>query len=224
MTKSCCLVNTKKTKSQLHPKFWVFIYINVSEKKKYKAVLKSRVSPAFAITYFCDHCNIRFMKRHITPNDLWSHTCSYYMCKSTHQGSLCPGPIKRHHWPFKRSMPQMTPDDLWLHICCDFHIIIGQRNIRRCNTQSDSTHKMTTAGKRMTASTISNKSLLMVHNCQKWKSNRFFICPCHKIYWVESVCLSLSNYTFKLRWVCEIWGNFVKICYFVNNCLIKVQI
>ena len=25
-----------------------------------KAVLEPRVSPAFAITYFCNHCNIRF--------------------------------------------------------------------------------------------------------------------------------------------------------------------
>ena len=26
----------------------------------HKAVLEPRVSPAFAITYFCNHCNIRF--------------------------------------------------------------------------------------------------------------------------------------------------------------------
>ena len=26
----------------------------------YKAVLEPRVSPAFVITYFCKHCNIRF--------------------------------------------------------------------------------------------------------------------------------------------------------------------
>ena len=29
-------------------------------KGKNKAVLEPRVSPAFAITYFCNHCNIRF--------------------------------------------------------------------------------------------------------------------------------------------------------------------
>ena len=47
---------------------------------------------------------------------------------------------------------------------------------------------------------------------------------CHKNYKVEAVSLSLSNYVFKITifWVglCEIWGNFVKICYFVNNCVI----
>ena len=33
---------------------------NWISKKKNKAVLEPRVSPAFAITYFCNHCNIRF--------------------------------------------------------------------------------------------------------------------------------------------------------------------
>ena len=33
------------------------------------------------------------------------------------------------------------------------------------------------------------------------------------------------GYWFKITWlICEIWGNFVKISYIVNNCLIKIQI
>ena len=80
-----------------------------------KAVLEPQVSPAFTITYFCNHCNIRFLKRRITPNypemTFDPHLLSAYTCEST-QGSM-----KRHHWPFKRSIPRMTPDDLWPHIC-----------------------------------------------------------------------------------------------------------
>ena len=48
-----------------------------------------------------------------------------------------------------------------------------------------------------------------------------------KIYREEAVGLKSSNYTLKLwfLWIlCEIWGNFLKIWYFVNNCLIKVWI
>ena len=30
------------------------------QREKNKAVLEPRGSPAFAITYFCNHCNIRF--------------------------------------------------------------------------------------------------------------------------------------------------------------------
>ena len=77
-----------------------------------KAVLEPRVSPAFAITYFCNHCNIRFentskyadsltlfsknwTKGHWPLDDLWPHVCWGHMCDST-QGSLCPSPMTIH--------------------------------------------------------------------------------------------------------------------------------
>ena len=78
----------------------------------HKAVLEPRVSPAFAITYFCNHCNIRFeniskyvdtltlfpktwTKGHWPLDDLWPHVCWGHMCDST-QGSLCPSPMTIH--------------------------------------------------------------------------------------------------------------------------------
>ena len=78
-----------------------------------KAVLEPRVSPDFAITYFCNHCNIRFentdqsmwihwpffpktwTKGHWPLDDLWPHVCWGHMCDST-QGSLCPSPMTIH--------------------------------------------------------------------------------------------------------------------------------
>ena len=70
------------------------------------------VSPAFAITYFWNHCNIRFentskyvdnltlfsknwTKGHWPLDDLWPHVCWGHMCDST-QGSLCPSPMTIH--------------------------------------------------------------------------------------------------------------------------------
>ena len=66
---------------------------------------------------------------------------------------------------------------------------------------------------------------LMAHNWQKWK-RVFLTCPCHKIYRDEAVVLKVANILEKLRflWKCEIWGNIVKIWYFVNNCFIEAQI
>ena len=78
----------------------------------YKVVLEPRVSPAFAITYFCNHCNIRFentskyvdtltffpktwTKGHWPLDDLWPHVSWGHMCDST-QGSLCPSPMTVH--------------------------------------------------------------------------------------------------------------------------------
>ena len=78
-----------------------------------KAVLEPRVSPAFAITFFCIHCNILDLKIHQSMwihwpffpktwtkghwplDDLWPHVCWGHMCDST-QGSLCPSPMTIH--------------------------------------------------------------------------------------------------------------------------------
>ena len=66
---------------------------------------------------------------------------------------------------------------------------------------------------------------LTAHNWQKWK-RAFLTRFCHKIYRDEAVGPKGSKYTWKWRslWKCEIWGNIVKIRYFVNNCLIKARI
>ena len=65
-------------------------------------VLEPRVSPAFAITYFCNHCNIRFENTskyvdtgHWPLDDLWPHVCWGHMCDSI-QGSLCPSLMTIH--------------------------------------------------------------------------------------------------------------------------------
>ena len=65
--------------------------------------------------------------------------------------------------------------------------------------------------------------VLMAHNWQKWK-NSFLLHPRHEIFREEAVGLKSSYHTFKrydFLWICEIWGNFMKIWYFVNNCSIQ---
>ena len=54
----------------------------------------------------------------------------------------------------------------------------------------------------------------------------FFTCSCHKLYSVEAAVYLVPIILLKLQflWVCEIWGNFLKNRYFVNNCLIKIWI
>ena len=46
---------------------------------------------------------------------------------------------------------------------------------------------------------------LTAHNWQKWKS-RLLTCPCHKIYRVEAVGLSISNNTLKITIFVNIWN------------------
>ena len=75
--------------------------------------------------------------------------------------------------------------------------------------------------------TNSMRVVLTAHNWQKWKKKRVFLkCPCHEIERDEAVRLKSGKYTLKFAiYVCGIWGNFVKIWYFVtSNCLIEVRI
>ena len=54
-------------------------------KKQNKAVLEPRVTPAFAITYFCNHCNIRL---EITSK--YVDTVTTFFFKNLNQRSLTP--------------------------------------------------------------------------------------------------------------------------------------
>ena len=62
-------------------------------------------------------------------------------------------------------------------------------------------------------------------NWQKWK-RVFLTCPCHEIYRDEAVGLKSCKNTWKITIFVKmwIWGNIVKMRYFVNNCLIKAWI
>ena len=60
-----------------------------------KAVLEPRVSPALAITYFCNHCNIRFenTSKYVDTLTLFS--------KNLNQRSLTPTWPLTHVWLLK---------------------------------------------------------------------------------------------------------------------------
>ena len=101
------------------------------KKKKKKAVLEPKVSPAFAITYLCNHCNIRFdpipvkvRKRSLTPrwpstpHLLRSHVWRYprIIVSKSHENTskyvdtvtIFAKTWTKGHWPL---------DDLWPYIC-----------------------------------------------------------------------------------------------------------
>ena len=71
-----------------------------NKNKNNKTVLEPRVSPAFAITYFCNHCNIRFenTSRYVDTLTLFS--------KNLNQRSLTP------RWPLT---PCLLRSYVWLY-------------------------------------------------------------------------------------------------------------
>ena len=66
-----------------------------------KAVLEPRVSPAFAITYFCNHCNIRFEN-----TSKYVDTLTLFHSKNLNQRSLTP------RWPLT---PCLLRSHVWLY-------------------------------------------------------------------------------------------------------------
>ena len=67
-----------------------------------KAVLEPRVSPDFAITYFCNHCNIRFEN---TDQSIYVDTLTLFS-KNLNQRSLTP------RWPLT---PCLLRSHVWLY-------------------------------------------------------------------------------------------------------------
>ena len=71
------------------------------EEKENKAVLEPRVAPDFAITYFCNHCNIRFEN---TGQSMWIHWP--FFSKNLNQRLLTP------RWPLT---PCLLRSHVWLY-------------------------------------------------------------------------------------------------------------
>ena len=94
-------------------------YINVygySDQFSNKAVLEPRVSPAFAITYFCNHCNIRFenTSKYVDTLTLFS--------KNLNQRSLTPGwpltpcLLRSHVWLYPRIIVSKSHDNTSMYV------------------------------------------------------------------------------------------------------------
>ena len=62
----------------------------------------------------------------------------------------------------------------------------------------------------------------------KMTKRTFFTCSCHKMYRKEAVGLKSYDYALKITVFCEyvkfVWGSFLKIGYFANNCINKIRI
>ena len=81
-----------------------------------KAVLEPRVSPAFAITYFCNHCNIRFenTSKYVDTLTLFS--------KNLNQWSLTPRwpltscLLRSHVWLYPRIIVSKSHDNTSMYV------------------------------------------------------------------------------------------------------------
>ena len=89
---------------------------SVTERKTNKAVLEPRVSPAFAITYFCNHCNIRFENTSKYVDTLTLFPKNLNQRSLTPRWPLTPCLLRSHVWLYPRFIVSKSHDNTSMYV------------------------------------------------------------------------------------------------------------
>ena len=81
-----------------------------------KAVLEPRVSPAFAITYFCNHCNIRFENTSKYVDTLTLYSKNLNQRSLTPRWPLTPCLLRSHVWLYPRIIVAKSHDNTSMYV------------------------------------------------------------------------------------------------------------
>ena len=81
-----------------------------------KAVLEPRVSPAFAITYFCNHCNIRFENTSKYGDTLTLFSKNLNRRSLTPRWPLTPCLLRSHVWLYPRIIVSKSHDNTSMYV------------------------------------------------------------------------------------------------------------
>ena len=81
-----------------------------------KAVLEPRVSPAFAITYFCNHCNIRFENTSKYVDTLTLFSKNLNLRSLTPRWPMIPCLLRSHVWLYPRIIVSKSHDNTSMYV------------------------------------------------------------------------------------------------------------
>ena len=92
-----------------------------------KAVLEPQVSPAFAITYFCNHCNTRFenTSKYVDTLTLFSKNLNQRSLTPT--WPLTPCLLRSHVWLYPRIIVSKSHDNTSIHIITNPYTVHEKR-------------------------------------------------------------------------------------------------
>ena len=99
---------TCKTKKKKKITMWIM--------KHNKAVLEPRVSPAFTITYFCNHCNIRFDNTSKYGDTLTLFSKNLNQRSLTPRWPLTPCLLRSHVWLYQRIIVSKSHDNTSMYV------------------------------------------------------------------------------------------------------------
>ena len=83
---------------------------------KNKAVLEPQVSPAFVITYFCNHCNIRFENTSKYVDTLTLFSKNLNQRSLTPRWPLTPSLLSSHVWLYPRITVSKSHDNTSMYV------------------------------------------------------------------------------------------------------------
>ena len=117
--------------------FYLFIYFFVNLNK---AVLEPSVSPAFAITYFCNHCNIRFenTSKYVDTMTLFSKNLNQRSL--TPRWPLTPCLLRSHVWLYPRIIVSKSYDNTSMYV--DTVINVAKYHIHTYYVQNEWSHSL----------------------------------------------------------------------------------
>ena len=81
-----------------------------------KAVLEPHVSPAFAVTYFCNHCNIRFENTSKYVDTLTLFSKNLNQRSLTPRWPLTPCLLRSHVWLYPRIIVSKSHDNTSMYV------------------------------------------------------------------------------------------------------------
>ena len=93
---------------------------NKQKQKQNKAVLEPRVSPVFAITYFCNHCNIRFENTSKYVDTLTLFSKNLNQRSLTPRWPLTPCLLRSHVWLYPRIIVSKSQSSMYVDTVINF--------------------------------------------------------------------------------------------------------
>ena len=107
---------------------------NLFKMDRDKAVLEPHVSPAFAITYFCNHCNIRFENTSKYVDTLTLFSKNLNQRSLTPRWPLTPCLLRSHVWLYPRIIVSKSHDNTSMYIYVDTVINFAKYHIHTHTT------------------------------------------------------------------------------------------
>ena len=184
---------------------WKVVYHDMNAQIKHvsilvnKAVLEPRVSPAFAITYFCNHCNIRFENTSKYVDTLTLFTKNLNQRSLTPRWPLTPCLLRSHVWLYPRIIVSKSHDNTSMYVdtvmnFAKYHIHTHTYILHTTYRMSDHIVSYWTQFRSLTELSSGETKTMKIVDIQKWGINWNSYEPAMLIRWTSDTQQNLETF------------------------------